>query len=302
MSNLGFTFAAGEGKYDEQGLFLARSIARTNPDSHIYAFIPENESPRHEDELEELGTIIRGKQTIPEYGISTKVDALSAAEDVASEDYLLLLDTDTLVLDEINIHNHQGDLFLKPVDIGLQYWGRESQSKTEWNSIADKLNLPRPSWSHMSTFDDNPVPPYWNAGFVLTRTNSIGDLWMEAVKKIYPDLSYEWHADQVTLGLLSQEYEVTELDNRYNYPMHLRLHAPPDVKVLHYHNISNLNKAKSHKDFLREIGIWDRVSKTDYSYLEGIWRYIKRRFLPMNETHKLEQWRDFLREKSNRNS
>jgi|GEM_PF-4613773 len=289
MPDLGFVFAAGEGKYAGQGLYLTRSIAKTNPHSEIYAFVPESESPDHLDKIESHATIIEGTQRVPEYGISTKIDALAAAEEVSDTDYLLLLDTDTLVVDEITVHERASDLFLKPVDVGLQYWGRESESASEWRAIANRLGLPTPEWRYRSTFDDKPIPPYWNAGFVLTANSGFGERWLDAVEAVYPDLSYEWHADQVTLGLLSQEYDTTALDERYNYPLHLRLRTSDNLKAIHYHNYGNLQKARPYQEFLREIDMWHEVSAADYSYLRGAWRYAKRKTLPMNEEHRLER-------------
>lgn len=289
MENVGFVFATGEGEYAEQSVYLARSIARTNPNAGIYAFVPEGESPEHLSELDQYATVFEGKRRIPEYGISTKIDALATVEAAVDDPYLLLLDTDTLVLEEITVHERPGELFLKPVDVGLQYWGRRSQSHEEWVSIAERLDHRVPEWNHESTFDRKPIPPYWNAGFVLTANHGFGARWLDAVERIYPDLSYEWHADQVTLGLLSQEYEVISLDNRYNYPLHLRLRTPGGVKVLHYHDYSNLTKARRYAPFLDDIGLRDTVAEQDYSYPHGVWRYLKRRFLPMNEEHFLER-------------
>jgi hypothetical protein len=289
MDDLAFVFAAGENKYDEQGMYLARSIARTNPDSPLIVYVPDGEHPEHEDELAEIGTIVRGEPTIAEYGISRKIDSLIAAEAAAESDYLLLLDTDTLVLDTITVHQSGKDLYLKPVDVGLQYWGRESESRGDWTEIATEANLPVPEWRHRSTFDSKPIPPYWNAGFVLTANHGFGKRWMQLVQDIYPNIPYEWHADQVALGLLSQEYDVEPLENRYNYPIHLRLRPRADAKVIHYHNFHNLKKGSAYRPFLREIGMWDAVEATEYSRLRSGWRYLKRRFLPLNEEHTLER-------------
>lgn len=289
MEDLAFVFAAGEGKYDEQGLYLARSIACKNPDSPIFVYVPDGESPEHEDELAELGTILRGQPTIPDYGISRKVDALMAVEEAADEEYLLLLDTDTLVLDKITVHQTGKDLYLKPVDVGLQFWGRESESRHRWSEISNEADLPTPEWSYQSTFDENEIPPYWNAGFVLTANGDFGARWMRLIEDIYPDIPYEWHADQVALGLLSQEYDMEELDNRFNYPLHLRLKIHENAKVVHYHNLRNLKKCSGHTTFLREVEMWDAVKESDYSTVRGVWRYLKRKNLPLNEEHALER-------------
>lgn len=289
MGNLAFVFAAGEGPFDEQGLYLVRSIAHTNPDAPIYAYVPDGEQPAHESELAEHATILRSEPRIPSYGISRKIDALIAAEAAADESYLLLLDTDTLVLDEITVHRSGSDLYLKPVDVGLQYWGRASQSDDRWRTLAADADLPPPEWTHTSTFDGNPIPPYWNAGFVLSGVQGFGSRWMDLVEEIYPEIPYEWHADQVALGLLSQAYDVKTLDNRYNYPIHLRLRCPDDVKVLHYHNFHNLNKSGCPDEFIASIGLRAPLEETHYSRGASVARYLKRKVLPLNEEHLLER-------------
>ncbi|WP_158854466.1 hypothetical protein [Halorhabdus sp. CUG00001] len=289
MDDLAFVFAAGEGKFDEQGRYLARSITRTNPDAQIYAYIPDGEYPTHKSELSELATIVRSEPRIPSYGISRKIDALIAAEAVADEPYLLLLDTDTLVLDEISVHRSGSDLYLKPVDVGLQYWGRASQSSETWHDIATDADLPVPEWIYTSTFDKNRIPPYWNAGFVLSGIESFGSRWMDLVEELYPDIPYEWHADQVALGLLSQAYDVEVLDNRFNYPLHLRLQCRNDAVVIHYHNFQNLNKPGCPTDFMASIGMQKVVSDANYSRTGSVARYIKRKVLPLNEEHFLER-------------
>ena len=292
MDELAFVFAAGEGKYDAQGIYLARSIARTNPDAQMYAYVPDGEEPAHEPELAELGTILRGPPTIPEYGISRKIDALQRAQAAADAPYCLLLDTDTLVFDRITIHESGEQLYLKPVDVGRQYWGRESQSGDRWRELAAEAGLPTPEWQHRSTFDDRPIPPYWNAGCVLTGADDFADRWLSLTEELYPEIPYQWHADQVALGLLSQEYTVGQLDNRYNYPMHLRLRCRPDVAILHYHNLPNLNKCPDHESFFRAIGAWEAIRETNYSWPHGVWRYLKRKRLPLNERHRLERLYD----------
>lgn len=289
MSDLGVVFAAGTGKFGEQALWLARSLEQTNPDHTRYVFFPESENVSKQKELQDMCTVVKGEKTIPEYPISTKIDALVAAEEVANEESLLLLDTDTLVLRPLRLHNGDAEMFLKPVDIGRQYWGRKNQSYNEWARIAKSLDMPVPSWSFKSTFDHISIPPYWNAGFVLVPNDGFGKRWLRAVENIYPDLSYNWHADQVTLGLLSQSYNVRELTNCYNYPLHLRLRLPADTAVVHYHGIENLRKARHQTELFKTIGLSEHIAETEYSYLNGMWRYFKRKFFPLNEEHTLER-------------
>ena len=297
--DLAFVFASGSGQVGRQSRYLVRSIRRHHPAAPIYAYVPDDELPEMDEaihsELDEEATILEGSIPIPEYPISTKIAALAAAEVAADAEYLLMLDTDVLVLDEIDLlGDANADLFLKPVDVGNQYWGRE-RSQDDWERLYERYELDLPEWRVRSTFDDRKMLPYWNAGFVLSGVEGFGEEWLSITEDLHGEIRYERHADQVALGLLSSKYPTETVDNRYNYPVHLRMRCPSDVRVLHYHNAPNLVKVRDGPilEQIRAIGLGDAVdlpaTRRARLLADGVQNYVRRRTLPIDETHALER-------------
>lgn len=313
--DIAFIFASGRGKVGWQSLYLLRSLRRHHPNAPVYVYVPAEEldemDPDIEDELEDKASLLHGEIPIPEYPISTKIAALEAAETEADADYLLMLDTDVLVLNEINVHRSDigpantvgrekitagegADLYLKPVDVGRQFWGRE-RSRGQWERLYDRYGQAMPEYRVRSTFDGIEMLPYWNAGFVLTGVDGFGTAWRELTEDLHGEIPYDRHADQVALGLLSTRYETGVLDNRYNYPIHLRLRCRSDLKVLHYHNASNLARVRNRaiQEQIRAIGMDEAIDipRTERLKLLGdaVQNYLRRRTLPIDETHALER-------------
>ncbi|MFC7098345.1 hypothetical protein [Halobaculum marinum] len=299
MDDLAFVFASGSGQVGTQSRHLIRSIRRHHAEAPVYVYVPAEElDDMNETVREELAanaTILEGSIPIPEYPISTKIAALKAAERVADAAYLLMLDTDVLVLDEIEAHRDEdADLYLKPVDVGNQFWGRE-RSHDRWRALYERYDLLFPERRVESTFDGREMLPYWNAGFVLTRVDDFGTEWLEVTEALHGEIPYDRHADQVALGLLSERYATETVDNRYNYPIHLRLRCPPDVRVLHYHNAPNLVKVSDQgiRDQIRAVGLGDAIDLPAGERVrllaDGVQNYVRRRTLPIDETHALER-------------
>lgn len=297
--NLAFVLASGSGQIGRQSRYLLRSIRRHHPDATVYLYVPAEELDEMDAdiyaELDDGGTIIEGSIPIPEYPISTKIAALAAADDAADADYLAMLDTDVLVLDRIDTHERtDADLHLKPVDVGNQFWGRQ-RSRGHWERLYDRYDRPLPDWRVESTFDHRTMLPYWNAGFVLTRVDGFGSEWLDLTEDLHGEVPYDRHADQVALGLLSARYRTATLGNRYNYPLHLRLRCPSDVVVLHYHNAPNLTKVRNDavRDQIRSVGLGEvfdlPATRRAELMADAVQNYVRRRTLPIDETHALER-------------
>jgi hypothetical protein len=300
MSDLGYVFAAGDGVVGRQSVPLARSIQRNHPEASVYVFVPTEERPDMDDEvfdaLADVGAILTGSMPVSGYPISTKIAALRAAQETATERYLAMLDTDMVLLDRIDAHESGAELYLKPVDVGRQFWGRD-RSRGHWRDLYERYDGPMPDWTVESTFDGLEIPPYWNAGVVVTRVEEFGRRWVELTRRLHGDIPYDRHADQVALGILSSGYDVEVLDYHYNYPIHLRLRCPEDVVVLHYHQHHNLKKVtnRSIRAELSACGLDVEGSiYTDPGLLfTAVKRYVKRRIFPIDEEHFLE--RQYLR-------
>ncbi len=300
-ADLAFVFAAGDGQIGCQSVYLLRSIQRHHPDASVYAYVPADERGSMNDgvrqELTDEATILSGEIPIDGYPISTKIGAIAAAEDATDASHLLMLDTDTVVLDTVDIHREiDADLYLKPVDIGRQFWGRE-RSRERWRELYDGHEISMPDWRVESTFDGIEMLPYWNAGFVLESLDDggIGTEWLRYTRDLHGEIPYDRHADQVALGLVSTTRSVAVLDDRYNHPLHLRLSCPADVYVLHYHNRRELAivREPAIREKLAAVGLGteiDRLSVDHAAFLaDRAQRWLRRRTLPIDETHTLER-------------
>ena len=305
-NDLAFVFAAGAGEVGRQSRHLLRSIREYHPEAPAYAFVPEDERDTMDEtvlkELRDGAELLVGEIPIPEYPISTKIAATAAAEEATDADYLLMLDTDMVLLDRIDAHERSdADLFLKPVDVGRQFWGRD-RSLDWWRRLYDRFDLPFPTRRVTSTFDRREILPYWNAGFVLARTGTVGREWLEMTAAIHDEIPYNRHADQVALGILSTRYETDALDERYNYPLQIHLGCPSDVKVLHYHDRHELAKVRNGtiQRKVRRVGLRHDVPIPSVAYLRlmlySVSIYVRRKTLPIDETHALE--RAYLRVRS----
>ncbi|PSQ39138.1 hypothetical protein BRD13_04205 [Halobacteriales archaeon SW_5_70_135] len=304
-ADLAFVFAAGDGHVGRQSVHLLRSIRRHHPDAPVYAYVPGNERESMDgavhEELHDGATVLDGEIPVEGYPISTKVGAVAAAEDAADADYLLMVDTDTVLLDAIDVHqdyDREANLYLKPVDVGRQFWGRE-RSRDRWRALYDRYDVPFPDWRVESTFDGIEMLPYWNAGLVLESLadGGIGEEWLRYTRELRGEIPYDRHADQVALGLVSAapNRSVGVLDGRYNWPLHLRLSCPPDVRVLHYHKRRELSVVRDEtvRTELAAVGLDadDHRLSIDHAMFvaDRAQRWLRRKTLPIDETHALER-------------
>ena len=257
--NIGVVFAFGPGELELQAWSLIRSLRHFGDFDEILAYTTTEEigtvSEALKTELETDCIIQSGPKPLDSYPISIKQAALSRAASILDTDYLLCLDTDILVLDGFDVPECNSDLYLKPVDIGGQYYGSE-QSYTEWRSLAETFGMSFPGATTKSTVDKKPIPPYWNAGMVLTRNNDFPDKWLSLTKALFEKHNTGYFTDQVALGLLSTEYEVCEVGEQYNYPLTHRVFVPDSISILHYNTFYQLAR-------IYDPRIFRKILKTD---------------------------------------
>lgn len=241
--DIGIVFAFGPDDLALQARSLVRSINRYTNFEEVLAFTTPEEyddiDPEIKSEMAEHCTLEIVEKPIDGYPIAIKEAALQRAASMLDTEYLLCLDVDMLLLDEPNFPERDGDLFVKPVDIGTQYYGTE-QSFGEWEEIASQFGFSFPGVKTRSTVDKHPIPPYWNGGMVLTRNNDFPDKWVSLTEKLYEQCDIGYFTEQVSLALLSTEYSVVELGEMYNYPLTHRVFVPNSTAILHYNTFQHL--------------------------------------------------------------
>lgn len=140
MKKLAYVFVLGPHELEKKGLFLLRSIHKNTEaeKKDIFVFIEDSEreeiSENAINEARDKATILDGSFPISEYPLSSAHEALYQASQESDVEYLVLLDTDTVVLDDLDIDlNQNKDLLLKPVDLGNRYGEKKSQKKSGKN-------------------------------------------------------------------------------------------------------------------------------------------------------------------------
>lgn len=247
--NATFALTADSGELAWQAERLVRSIRHHVPESNVVVFVPERSVPEIDTELmeyfENQATVVRGEIPIPEYPISAMVQAFVEAERVSDTEYLVALDTDTLVLGPPRIYS-EGELWARPADVGVQYWTSDA-ARADWGKLCDAFDVPKATEGDRltSTVDRQPIPPYFNSGVVVTTDRTLPARWLDITATLVerddlPVGAEEFFTDQIALALAALERKTSLLDQRTNYPLGGRLRVQSDVEVLHYGDRRNL--------------------------------------------------------------
>ncbi|NHX35596.1 MULTISPECIES: hypothetical protein [Halolamina] len=272
--NATFAITADSGELERQAVLLVRSIKRYAPDANVVVFIPR--ASRGEVSGDALatyrsaGSVVWGEIPISEYPISALLGAFVAAEERSETEYLVAMDTDTLLLDRLRVQQG-GDVWLRPVDVGAQYWGSQD-SMGDWKQLYERFGLSIPDRGEYveAAIDGRAVPPYWNSGVTITTDRSLPERWLRYTKEMYYDDELpvsrdEFFIDQLSLSVATARNEVQELDERTNYPLGGRLSVPSNVSVIHYGDRRNLARVFSQpvRRELRESGAIPDITSGD---------------------------------------
>ena len=170
-----------------------------------------------------------------------------------SSDYLLFLDSDTLIVNPIDdILKHNADIALSPVlvkNLGLE--NKEDPNYNFWHHILNDFKVKNPI--HTNTLiHDTKIVGYWNSGVILINNNQgIFSDWLDTFKKLYAadyiPQNRRYHIEQLSLSITvhKNEYKFQELDKRFNYHISnhkdlnekYQLNDYMDISILHYHKL-----------------------------------------------------------------
>jgi hypothetical protein len=249
--NTTFAITADSGELAWQAERLVISLVRNCPESNVVVFIPKSAiddlSNRVYDLFESHATIVTGEIPLAEYPISAMIQAFVEAEQISETEYLVALDTDTLVLDTPTITG-DADVWARPADVGVQYW-TTAKAADDWKRLCDAFDLPHPYENKrlVSTVDRTPIPPYYNSGVVVTTDRTLPKHWLDLTTELIrrddlPVESSEFFTDQISLALALRNRRTETLSSRANYPLGGRLHVPSDVEIIHYGDQRNLSR------------------------------------------------------------
>lgn len=260
-----FAITIGNRTLSEKSKSLVKSIRRLYPDAPILTYVTDTELPELDRDTVEFfrrhTTVRTGGFPRPSYPISAKLKAMTLAADAFEFDYLAFLDSDTVLLDTFDAFlagAPKADIYAKPVDISGKW-----DTETQWEPIAAETGYELPKRRIVSTVDRRRIIPFYNAGVVITTSKAFPADWLDLTMRVYDTIESgdPVFADQIALGLLSQRYDLTELTELENYPLHLYPTLSPDAVLAHYHSYAALTKVRHQDaiDVLTAVGLYDKI-------------------------------------------
>ena len=235
-------------KFLSQALRLLLSIrwfGGASDSADFMICVVDNCDPIYEEKFRQLNATIRIVEPFHEANpFSNKLRLLEQPE-LRDHEFVVLLDCDTLVVQDPTPDLTNGVIQAKIADL-----------PTVPNQVLIKLckhfNLPVPQPSYSTTFGSTPTIWYCNSGVVSSPVNlalGLGARWSDYVLKLVGDISllgpYQRHCNQaaLTLAFLSDPLlPFNEFPVEMNFPLHLaNLEAPKSLQqadpvILHYHN------------------------------------------------------------------
>lgn len=223
---------------EEEAKWLLQSIqSNTSIQSdELFIFVANSERKQINSlsYFQKNATIIEGDIPNHEYPLSALHRALEIACERSTSRHVICLDTDTIVLQDINLPSTDADLMAAfDNDIG-SYWSRQ-ESHSDWEKLYEKYDI---------DFED---PIRWfNGGVIIVNTNSnFPQDWKRISNDLYNTISREkYFSEMISLGLLSNKYNFKELSEKKNYMQGIHLDPPgKDTELIHY--IDKINVYRS---------------------------------------------------------
>lgn len=267
LTDVAFATTADTGELARQARTLITSLRRVYPNAPVIVFVPTASASDLDTEtravLEREATLVTGELPLPEYPISAFLRAFVEMTTRIETEYLVALDTDTVIFDRLSVPAHAtADVWVRPAEVGAQYWCSEA-ARGDWERLYNHFDVPSPSVCEFVTtsIDNRRVPPYWNSGVVVSRDPSLAREWLAITRELalnddLPVDGDEFFLDQLALAIATRKRDVCQFDLRMNYPLGGLLRVPSDVQILHYGETRNLGRVLNPRirEKLRTLG------------------------------------------------
>ncbi|MCY1213841.1 Sulfotransferase family protein [compost metagenome] len=263
VSPITFVFVAHGGELEVKAAILACSLRRAFGYSiSIIAAQPVSDHPR--DRLSDASLRLFRSLSIPlwpienpfgsRYPIGNKFAALALGPESG---HTLFLDSDMICLSAFDLDSLRAvDAALKPADMALV-----CREPDYWQRLYTHAGLDLPDARVVTTCTEEVMPAYFNAGFIFVRNaRYFASRWLAIAQSIDGDeaVSHKmpW-LDQLALPVALQVmgYRVKALDERFNFPLHLKpLQSDPSLPMLcHYHDFGSLLRESKLLEHLKAL-------------------------------------------------
>lgn len=285
-------YTLGRGKWGAMGLLLSRSIAEFAPDCKQIVLIPSNESvdiPADiRQECETNGKIVEADPPCSEYPIATKLKAFKIAAEQSEANCTVLLDTDTLVLDDFTQSVFgSSELQVRPAFFESRRW-ETGMGEVIDPDLFDEFGFEFPTETVSGAVDGKEIPACWNAGVVGTTDSTFPGKLLDLTLEVHEQFPEQRFADQIALAMLATEMDIKILSEIDNYPGGYRFWFPSDIRILHYlnfHHFSRIRNRRLRKKF-RQIGLPAVQSK----YLDRSRYFYALKYTGTNLLHRVVGW------------
>jgi hypothetical protein len=233
VERLAFVFCVEPGRLEAEACLLARSIRRFGGQlagATLYAVQPRGVEPLQPQTLEAFastGVVHRAAPLNGPYAqwpTTNKVFAVAEVEATADADFLVFLDTDSVVV------NEPRELMLpEGVDLGVQPTVQQFRGSTGpddandpfWLDVYQTCGVPEPPYV-LTMIDRVRIRGYYNGGLVaLRRAAGLGRRWLDFLLRIGPGLpnKIRYNLDQFALAAVAASVpgRVHVLPSTYNY-------------------------------------------------------------------------------------
>jgi lipopolysaccharide biosynthesis glycosyltransferase len=257
VTTLAFVACVERGELEKKTLLLCRSIRRfggSHAEAPVYTFQPRAGTAisRHtEAQLADLGVVHSTEQLnsrFAHYAIGNKIFAAARAEELAAEDVVVFLDSDTVIVNEPKALElgDRIDAAVRPVDMHRSATEPEDDGDPFWKTRYRRVSSSGPGdpmddyWLRMyellgvdprpfveTTCSRQRIRAYFNSGLIAVRRSAgLFGQWrddfvrlMEA--KLIPRNGPLHYMDQLSLAAtLTRVWDrVLIPDGRYNYPL-----------------------------------------------------------------------------------
>lgn len=260
-----FVIGSGSGTVGKQTVLCLKSIRYFHPDVPVYIGCPTTEQVP--DFVSEHATAVFSLEyPLEAYPISHKVGTLAAVQANTDEACYVLLDADTVLVEELLVPSFDG-IAACPEHYVASHW---TQMPTEaWQRLCDRYGFELPDKRIRAPLNNAPMIPYYNAGVVMVREEGFGETWLALTKRLYEDaIPHRWTADQVSLALLGFDREITRLPMAYNWPVSAHVPCLTNALILHYQRPQGLLTALDKQEPLKKMGVRSALpfGYTDYRF------------------------------------